>query len=42
VQRLHDDAPLRERLRLAGRATAEAYAEERLDPQWARLLEGFA
>jgi glycosyltransferase involved in cell wall biosynthesis len=42
VERLHDDAALRERLRLAGRTTAEAYAEERLDPRWARLLEGFA
>jgi len=42
LERLHGDAALRERLRLAGRATAEAYAEERLDPQWARLLEGFA
>jgi len=41
LQRVHDDGGLRERLRSAGRATAEAYAEERLDPLWARLLEGF-
>jgi len=41
VQRVHDDAELRQRLREAGRTTAEAYAEERLDPHWARLLEGF-
>jgi glycosyltransferase involved in cell wall biosynthesis len=41
VQRIHDDAALRERLRAAGRATAEAYAEERLDPLWAELLVGF-
>jgi glycosyltransferase involved in cell wall biosynthesis len=38
---VHDDTSLRERLRAAGRATAEAHAEERLDPLWARLLEGF-
>jgi glycosyltransferase involved in cell wall biosynthesis len=41
VQRVHDDAALAERLRAAGRPTAEAYADERLDPLWARLLEGF-
>jgi glycosyltransferase involved in cell wall biosynthesis len=41
LQRVHDDALLRERLRAAGRATAEALAEERLDPLWAQLLEGF-
>jgi len=41
VQRVHDDAQLRRRLRSAGRATAEANAEEQLDPLWARLLEGF-
>jgi glycosyltransferase involved in cell wall biosynthesis len=41
VQRVHDDEVLRARLRASGRATAEAHAEERLDPQWARLLEGF-
>jgi len=41
VRRIHDDAALRERLRLAGRPTAEAYADERLDPRWAELLDGF-
>jgi glycosyltransferase involved in cell wall biosynthesis len=41
VERVHDDAGLCERLRTGGRATAEAYAEERLDPLWGRLLEGF-
>ena len=41
VQRVHDDAVLRERLRTGGRRTAEAHAEERLDPLWAELLEGF-
>ena len=41
VERVHDDAGLRKRLRVAGRATAEAHAEERLDPLWAALLEGF-
>ena len=42
VERVHDDRGLGERLRVAGRATAEAYAEERLDPLWDALLEGFA
>jgi glycosyltransferase involved in cell wall biosynthesis len=41
VQRVHDDGALRDRLRAAGRVTAEAHAEERLDPLWGRLLEGF-
>jgi glycosyltransferase involved in cell wall biosynthesis len=41
VERVHDDRNLRARLRAAGRATAEAHAEERLDPLWAQLLEGF-
>jgi glycosyltransferase involved in cell wall biosynthesis len=41
VVRVHDDPALRARLRRAGRATAEAHAEERLDPLWAELLEGF-
>ena len=41
LQRVHDDALLRERLRVTGRSTAEAHAEERLDPLWAELLEGF-
>ena len=42
VERVHADAALRARLRTAGRATAEAHAEERLDPLWAQLLESFA
>ena len=42
VERVHDGYGLRARLRTAGRATAEAHAEERLDPLWAELLEGFA
>ena len=42
VGRVHDDSELRGRMRAAGRATAEAYAEERLDPLWGELLEGFA
>jgi glycosyltransferase involved in cell wall biosynthesis len=41
VRRVRDDAGLRRRLRANGRATAETTAEERLDPLWARLLEGF-
>jgi glycosyltransferase involved in cell wall biosynthesis len=41
VERVHDDGELRLGLRAAGRATAEAHAEERLDPLWAQLLEGF-
>jgi len=41
VERVHADGELRVRLRAAGRATAEAHAEERLDPLWARLFEGF-
>ena len=41
VQRVHDDSQLRDRLRSAGRPTAEAYAEQRLDPRWAQLLDGF-
>jgi glycosyltransferase involved in cell wall biosynthesis len=41
VERVYDDSALRAQLRVAGRATAEAYAEERLDPLWAQLLEGF-
>lgn len=42
VERVRDDQALRARLRTGGRATAEAHAEERLDPLWAELLEGFA
>ena len=41
VERVAADAELRTHLRAAGRTTAEAHAEERLDPLWARLLEGF-
>ena len=41
VERVHDARDLRVRLREEGRATAEAYGEERLDPLWAQLLEGF-
>jgi glycosyltransferase involved in cell wall biosynthesis len=42
VKRVHDEPELRDRLRRAGRVTAEAYAEERIDPLWAGLLAGFA
>jgi glycosyltransferase involved in cell wall biosynthesis len=41
VLRARDDAALRDRLRAAGRETAERYADERLDGRWAELLEGF-
>ena len=41
VQRVHDDSHLRDSLRAAGRSSAEAHAEERLDPLWVQLLEGF-
>jgi glycosyltransferase involved in cell wall biosynthesis len=41
VERVHGDSALRERMRVAGRATAEEHAEDRLDPLWAQLLEGF-
>jgi glycosyltransferase involved in cell wall biosynthesis len=41
VERVHTDRQLRQRLRAAGRETAEAHAEERLDARWARLLDGF-
>lgn len=41
VERVHDDAALRARLHAAGRPTAEAHAEERLDTLWADLLDGF-
>ena len=41
VERVHSDRELRARLRAAGRETAEAYAEERLDARWAELLQGF-
>jgi glycosyltransferase involved in cell wall biosynthesis len=41
VERVYGDEGLRSRLRTAGRQTAEAHAEERLDPRWARLFDGF-
>jgi glycosyltransferase involved in cell wall biosynthesis len=41
VQRIHDEPELSGRLRTAGRTTAELHAEERLDPLWRGLLEGF-
>jgi glycosyltransferase involved in cell wall biosynthesis len=41
VRRVYDDEHLAARLRLAGRPTAEANADERLDPLWAELLDGF-
>jgi glycosyltransferase involved in cell wall biosynthesis len=41
VSRVHADAALAGRLRPAGRLTAEANADERLDGRWAALLDGF-
>jgi glycosyltransferase involved in cell wall biosynthesis len=41
VLRVHDDSALRAAVRSAGRATAEAHADELLDPRWEELLEGF-
>ena len=41
VERVHADVALRARLRTAGRATAEVHSDDRLDPLWAQLLEGF-
>jgi len=41
VERLYGDSALAARLRAAGRATAEAHTEERLDGKWAELLQGF-
>jgi glycosyltransferase involved in cell wall biosynthesis len=41
VSRVHADAELAGRLRIAGRLTAEANSEERLDGRWAALLDGF-
>ena len=41
VERIHSDAALGQALCRAGRATAEANADERLDPLWAGLLDGF-
>ena len=41
VTLIHADAALAARLRTAGRVTAEANADERLDSRWAALLDGF-
>jgi glycosyltransferase involved in cell wall biosynthesis len=41
VVRVHGDARLRERLAGAGRPTAEANTDRRLDARWAELLDGF-
>lgn len=41
LQHVYDDDDLRARVRAAGRPTAEAYADERLDDRWAELLRGF-
>ncbi len=41
VERVYGDGELRAKLRAAGRETAEAHAEERLDPLWGQLLDGF-
>ena len=41
VLRVYEDVALTPRLRAAGRATAEAYSDQRLDARWAELLEGF-
>jgi glycosyltransferase involved in cell wall biosynthesis len=41
VTRVREDSSLRARLRSVGRMTAEGYADERLDPRWDELLEGF-
>jgi glycosyltransferase involved in cell wall biosynthesis len=42
VVRVHSDDALAERLRAAGRRTAEANGDEHLDGRWAALLDGFA
>ncbi|MDX6407726.1 MAG: hypothetical protein QOE13_797 [Gaiellaceae bacterium] len=39
--RVHDDPALAARLRVRGRPSAEACAEEKLDARWAELLKGF-
>jgi len=41
VLRIHADTALAARLRTAGRLTAEANADERLDARWATLFDGF-
>jgi glycosyltransferase involved in cell wall biosynthesis len=39
--RIYGDSTLRASFRSAGRATAEAHADDRLDSRWAELLDGF-
>jgi glycosyltransferase involved in cell wall biosynthesis len=41
VRRVHDDRALAASLRAAGRPTAEAFADERLDGRWSALLDRF-
>jgi glycosyltransferase involved in cell wall biosynthesis len=41
VREIRDDSQLACGLREAGRSTAEAFADERLDERWAALLDGF-
>ena len=41
AERVRDDAEVRAAWRDSGRDVAEAYAQERLDPLWAALLDGF-
>jgi glycosyltransferase involved in cell wall biosynthesis len=41
VRRVHADAALGATLSSAGRTTAEAHADDRLDGRWAALLDGF-
>jgi glycosyltransferase involved in cell wall biosynthesis len=41
IRRVYEDVTLTPRLRASGRATAEAYSDERLDARWAQLLDGF-
>jgi glycosyltransferase involved in cell wall biosynthesis len=41
VELVRQVSALRDRLRTAGRATAEQLADDRLDDRWAQLLEGF-
>jgi glycosyltransferase involved in cell wall biosynthesis len=41
LAQLRDDRALAERLRAAGRSSAEAHAVERLDARWAEALAGF-
>jgi glycosyltransferase involved in cell wall biosynthesis len=41
ASRVHDDSQLAAGLRVAGRATAETFANEKLDGAWAALFTGF-